>query len=206
MLDRWLSENAIARRLQSVAAQALFAAGIGANPATGLAAASGIAAAVALGAGALWWGLGLLALSAAFDAVDGTIARQCDAPTPLGGIFDLCSDRLVEAAVIVAIIWRHRELAIPGLILVASWYVNITVFLAVGAALERRGPKLIDYPPGILERTEAMIFFAVLAIVESFAALRWLGAPLCIAMIAAELATGAQRFVFGWRMLRSPRA
>ena len=27
--------------------------------------------------------------------------------------------------------------------------------------VERRGPKLIEYPPGILERTEALIFFAV---------------------------------------------
>ena len=107
-------------------------------------------------------GIALLALSAAFDAIDGTIARECAAPSALGGVFDLVSDRVVETAVIIGIAWGHSELYFPALVLVGSWYVNITVFLAVGAALERHGPKLIEYPPGILERTEALVFFVIL--------------------------------------------
>ncbi len=99
----------------------------------------------------------MLALSAALDAIDGTIARECAAPSALGGVFDLVSDRVVETAVIIGIAWGHAELYFPALALVGSWYVNITVFLAVGAALERHGPKLIEYPPGILERTEALV-------------------------------------------------
>jgi phosphatidylglycerophosphate synthase len=111
------------------------------------------------------------------------------------------SDRLVETAVIVGIAWNHPELFRPALLLVGSWYVNITVFLAVGAALEHSGPKLIEYPPGILERTEVLIFFAVLALVASVAVLRLLGPILCYAMTALEVATGLQRLIFGWRML-----
>ena len=88
--------------------------------------------------------------------------------------------------------------------LLGSWYVNITVFLAVGAALERRGPKLIDYPPGILERTEALIFFALLAAVEQSAALRSLGPWLCYALGVMEIATAIQRLRFGYRMLSRP--
>ncbi len=95
-----------------------------------------------------------------------------------------------------------RELHFPALMLVGSWYVNITVFLAVGAALDRRGPKLIEYPPGILERTEALIFFAVLAIVEQAAIVRPLGPLLCYLFTAMEIATGIQRLRFGYRMLR----
>jgi len=89
------------------------------------------------------------------------------------------------------------------LMLVGSWYVNITIFLAVGAALERTGPKLIDYPPGILERTEALIFFVVLAMVEASPLTRPLGPYLCYAMTLLEIATGAQRLLFGVQMLRA---
>ena len=56
----------------------------------------------------------------------------------------------MEIAVIIGISWRRPELYFPALILTGSWYLNITVFLATGAALERRGPKLIDYPPGLV--------------------------------------------------------
>src|SRR5208282_4072372 len=76
------------------------------------------------------------------------------------------------------------------------------VLLAVSAALERHGPKLIDYPPGILERTEALIFFVVLGAISSIAVLRPAGPILCYTMTALEIATGAQRFLFGWRMLK----
>jgi len=72
----------------------------------------------------------------------------------------------------------------------------------VGAALERRGPKLIDYPPGILERTEALIFFVILAAIQSVPFLRPLGPMLCYAMAALEVATAVQRLRFGWWMLK----
>ena len=62
--------------------------------------------------------------------------------------------------------------------------------------------KLIDYPPGILERTEALIFFVVLAIVEAAPLTRPLGPYLCYAMTAMEIATGAQRLIFGMQTLR----
>ena len=203
MLDAFLGANPAARKIQSRCARALFALGLRANLATALAAATGVIAGIAFARGALLWGIAMLALSAAFDALDGTIARECAAPSALGGVFDLCADRLVEAAVIVGIAWPRPELYLPALLLVASWYLNITVFLAVGAALERNGPKLIEYPPGILERTEALIFFVVLAAVEATPFLRALGPALCYAMTALELVTGAQRLLFGRRMLRT---
>ena len=93
----------------------------------------------------------------------------------LGGVSDLVADRVVESAVIIGIAWPNPRLYFPALVLIASWYVNITVFLAVGAALERRGPKLIDYPPGILERTEALLFLMVLGAIQSVPFLRAVG-------------------------------
>lgn len=198
MLDTMMGAAPALRRLQSAAASALHAARIDANLATASGAAIGVGAGVAFGAGATALGIAMLAMSAAFDAIDGTLAREFGGGSSLlGGVLDLCSDRLVEVAVIIGIAWPRPELHLAAFMLVASWYLNITIFLAVGAALERGGPKLIEYPPGILERTEALIFFALLAVA------RPIGPILCYLFVALEIATGAQRFIFGWNKLRA---
>ena len=203
MLDTILGDNVDIKRMQSLAARALFRVGISANVATIAAAVTGILAAIAFGRGSTMLGIVALAISAGLDAIDGTIARECGTPSALGGVLDLTSDRIVEILVIIAIAWHDPALFFPALLLVGSWYVNITIFLAVGTAVERRGPKLIDYPPGLLERSEALLFFVVLAVVEATAILRPLGPYLCYAMTALEIATGAQRLLFGVRMLRT---
>jgi archaetidylinositol phosphate synthase len=200
MLDTVLGANPDIKRLQSRCARALFSVGIGANTATILAALAGVAAGFAFASAYVMFAIVALAISAAFDALDGTIARECAAPSALGGVLDLSADRVVEACVIVGIAWRDPGLYFPALVLVATWYVNITIFLAVGAA--GRSAKLIEYPPGILERTEAIIFFIVLGSVEATTLLRAIGPLLCYAMAALEIATGAQRLQFGLRMLR----
>ncbi|HKN15157.1 MAG TPA: CDP-alcohol phosphatidyltransferase family protein [Candidatus Binatus sp.] len=203
MLDTIFSANLHIKRMQSRSARALFRVGISANLATILAALAGIASGVAFASAHPTWAIAALTLSAAFDALDGTIARECAAPSTLGGVLDLSADRVVEACVIVGIAWRDPALYFPALVLVATWYVNITIFLAVGAALEGPGAKLIEYPPGILERTEAIIFFIVLGLIEATPLLRPLGPLLCYAMALLEIVTGAQRLLFGLRMLRS---
>lgn len=198
MLDSILAANPTIRRIQSASARILYSIGVTADAATMAAAIIGVVAGVTFAIGHVGLGILLLTISAALDALDGTIAREFGgASTPFGGVMDLSFDRVVEAAVIIGIVWQHRDLDFYALLLVASWYVNITVFLAVGAAMERTGPKLIDYPPGILERTEALIFFAVLALVESTHYLAFMGPVLCLAMTALEIVTGAQRFLFG---------
>jgi len=204
MLDSILGANPVARRVQTDSARILHNIGITANGATIAAALIGVAAGVAFGIDRLGLGILLLAISAGLDALDGTLAREFGgASTALGGMMDLSFDRVVEAAVIIGIVWQHPALDFYALLLVASWYVNITVFLAVGAALERSGPKLIEYPPGILERTEALVFFAVLALVESTHYSAWMGPILCLAMTALEIVTGAQRFLFGRARLQN---
>jgi phosphatidylglycerophosphate synthase len=202
MLDSILGANPDIKRLQSRCGRALFRAGVSANAATILAAAAGIVSALAFARAQLAWAIAALAISAVLDALDGAIARECAAPSAVGGVLDLTADRVVEACVIVGIAWRDPALYLPALILVVTWYVNITIFLAVGAALEGPGAKLIEYPPGILERTEAIIFFIVLGLIEATAITRPLGPILCYAMAALEIATGAQRLLFGLRKLR----
>lgn len=203
MLDSIFGANPDIRRIQSRCARILFRAGISANVATILAALAGVAAGIAFATAHLTSAIALLAISAILDGLDGTIARECAAPSPVGGVLDLSADRIVEACVIVGIAWRDPGLYLPALVLVATWYVNITIFLAVGAALEGTSAKLIEYPPGILERTEAIIFFIVLGTIESTPLLRPIGPILCYAMSALEVATGTQRLLFGLRKLRA---
>ena len=203
MLDTIFGANPDIRRVQSRLARALFRVGISANLATVLAAIAGIASGIAFARAQVTFAIAALAISAAFDALDGTIARECTTPSPLGGVLDLSADRVVEACVIIGIAWRDPALYFPALILVATWYVNITIFLAVGAALEGPTKKLIEYPPGILERTEAIIFFIVLGLLETTSITRPIAPMLCYAMAALEIITGAQRLLFGARMLRA---
>ena len=199
MLDTIFSRWPATRHMQFALAGALFRLGVGANGTTILSVATGLIAGLAFARGATIVGVLLLGTSALLDAVDGTIAREFAGATPLGGILDLCSDRVVEIAVILGISWRRPELYFPALILTGSWYLNITVFLATGAALERRGPKLIDYPPGLVERTELIVLFVVLALLMQF------GPWLCYAYTGLELITAAQRFLFARRMLSGVR-
>jgi len=76
----------------------------------------------------------------------------------------------------------------------ATWYVNITAFMATGAAL-RANEKLIHYPPGLMERSEALGFFLLLALAPAF------GAYLCYAYAALEAATAIQHVGYAWRQL-----
>jgi hypothetical protein len=124
MLDTILSRWPATRHIQFALAGALFRLGVGANGTTILSVATGLIAGLAFARGATIVGVLLLGTSALLDAVDGTIAREFAAATPLGGILDLCSDRVVEIAVILGISWRRPELYFPALILTGSWYLK----------------------------------------------------------------------------------
>ncbi|MGH7988269.1 MAG: CDP-alcohol phosphatidyltransferase family protein [Candidatus Binataceae bacterium] len=196
MLDTIFGRNTAVKQTQRRLAHLLFVVGATPNQVTLAGLACGIAAGVAFGLRATGWGIVLLLISAGLDAVDGTLAREFAVPTALGGILDLCADRLVESAVIIAIVWQRPALYLPSLLLVASWYINITVFLASGAALER-GDKLITYAPGWVERGEAIVFFIVLALIPL------IGPWLCYLYTALELLTAAQRLRFAHAALGS---
>jgi phosphatidylglycerophosphate synthase len=195
MLDALLGRSCATRRVQVALARGLFCLGVGANGTTILGVASGLVAGSVFARGFTIVGILLLGASALFDAFDGTIARELAVPTLFRGILDLCSDRVVEIVVITGITWRRPELYFPALI--GSWYLNITVFLAVGAAFERRGPKLVDYPPGLVERTELIILLVVLAMSRQH-----FGPWLCYAYSGLELITAAQRLLFTAEWLR----
>ena len=184
------------KSVRSAAAAGLYKIGITADGASIGAAALGVTAGLAFALEYVRFGLVMLLLSALFDGLDGTIAREHSGVTAFGGVMDLSFDRVVEAVVMLGIAIPRPDLYLPALVLVATWYVNISVFLAVGAALERGGPKLIAYPPGLLERTEAILGLALLAISGPF------GPVLCYIFAGLEIYTAVQRFIFGRQHLQ----
>jgi phosphatidylglycerophosphate synthase len=167
MLDSLLTQSPELRALQSQAARMLYQAGIRADWATIMAGVLGVTAGFLFARRDTTAGILALALSGGLDAVDGTVAREFERPTLLGGILDLTLDRVVEAAVLLGLIWPHPALWLPAAVVLATWYINITAFMATGAALGA-SEKLIHYPPGLVERTEALLFFLLLVSCSSF--------------------------------------
>ncbi len=196
MLDTYASRPGWLDSLLTAIARALLRSGINANALTYFALLSGIVAGLLLYFLHPGAALPCLALSGLADAVDGRVARLGKGSTPWGGVLDLVCDRIVEAAVLLGIALPHPHLHIPALVLAATWYVNLCVFLAVGAASERQREKVIVYPPGLVERGEAIVF-------ATFAGLwpQW-AAPVVYLYAALEVLTAAQRFLAGKRELR----
>jgi hypothetical protein len=108
---------------------------------------------------------------------------------------DLVFDRIVEAAVLVGIALPYSHLHLPALVLAMTWYVNLCVFLAVGAASERRREKVIVYTPGLVERFEGFLFAAVAGLWPQGAA------PVGYVYATLEVITATQRFFAGRREL-----
>src|SRR5213083_938942 len=192
MLDRLLTRpGSTPAALLDALARRLGAAGLTPDVLTHAALACGV------GAGALFWldhgwlALLALAVSGLLDALDGRVARLGPGPTPWGGVLDLTFDRVVEAAVLLGIAVPRPHLHLPALVLAATWYVNLCVFLAVGAASERHPAKVIYYPPGLLERSEGLVFALIVV------ALPPLAGAAAYVYAGLEVVTAAQRFRSG---------
>jgi archaetidylinositol phosphate synthase len=194
MLDSLLTQHSGLRSLQAQIARIFHRVGISANLATIVGAVFGISAGVLFARGDTAVGIIALATSGGLDALDGTIAREFEGATALGGILDLTMDRVVEVMVLLGLVLPHFELRLPALIVLATWYVNITAFMATGAAFGA-GEKLIHYPPGLVERTEALLFFLLVALAPGMAAYT------CYVYATLEAATAIQRLAYAWHHL-----
>ena len=196
MIDSTLGrpDSPVAQFLDRVAT-ALVRAGVTANGLSYAALALGLVGAWLFYVGHGGWALLVLLVSGLCDAVDGRVARLGGGATLWGGVMDLTFDRIVEAAVLLGIALPHPAWHLPALVLACTWYVNLCIFLAVGAASQQAKDKLIVYPPGLLERTESLLFALVVVLAPAWA-------PAAGYLYAAlEVYTGAQRFRYGRRAL-----
>jgi archaetidylinositol phosphate synthase len=197
MLDSFLGRPGswMARWLDAVA-QRLVRQGVAPNSLSYTALALGLTAGWLFLLGHRKPALLMLVLSGLIDAIDGRVARLGPGPTAWGGVLDLTFDRLVEVAVLLGIALPKKQWHLPALILACTWYVNLCVFLAVGAASKTASEKVIHYPPGLLERTEGLLFALVVVLAPRFA-------PAALYLYAVlEVSTATQRFLAGREALR----
>ena len=108
-----------------------------------------------------------LLLNRLADGLDGAVARQT-APSALGAYIDIVSDFLLWALLPLAFLFYDMKNAFAAAILLSSFAMSMTVFLAfaiqaekLGLTSEAQGKKSMYYLAGLAEGTETIAFFTV---------------------------------------------
>lgn len=151
----------------------------------------GIASAVAAylaadGLALLFW-----LLNRALDGLDGTHARVHGRQSDFGGYFDIVLDFIVYAAIPCALVAAagSMSLALAGMFLLSTFFVNAASLMYLAAILERRQIgaaargelTTITMPPGIVAGSETVVFFTLFLAVPAWrVVLFWvMGALVC---------------------------
>ena len=123
----------------------------------------GIAIFPALAGGFPLCALLLLILSGFIDTLDGSLARLYAKTSPQGAAMDIVTDRIVEFAILLGLYCVDPpSRSLPIILMLGSILICVTSFLIVGLFTENKTEKSFHYSPGIIERAEAFIFFAIM--------------------------------------------
>ncbi|MBU8763714.1 CDP-alcohol phosphatidyltransferase family protein [Micrococcus luteus] len=147
-------------------AKILRSAGLSANSITWIAMLMGVGSGVVFSLGFPIAAVVILWISGYLDAVDGTLARMTK-PSKWGNILDITFDRVVEGSSVIALLFVYPDAYLPIALTLAAILVNITVFLVTGNVITNSGAKGFHYNPGILERTEAFVFFSLMMLLPN---------------------------------------
>ena len=173
---------------------------------TWLAFVAGLSCAAAVLTGRLGVALGLWLLNRLLDGLDGTHARVHARVSHFGAYLDIVFDFVVYAAIPLAFVAaaRQYELALAGVFLLASFYVNAASWMYLSALLEarREGAASRDettsatIPAGIIAGTETIVFYALFFLLPAHQT------TLFALMAALVMANVAVRMVWASRHLR----
>lgn len=110
----------------------------------------------------------MLMISGFFDTIDGSLARHLKIASPQGAALDIVCDRIAEFAIILGLYAvEPRVRALPAIIMLGSILICVTSFLIVGIFTEKSSEKSFFYSPGLIERAEAFIAFAIMILFPS---------------------------------------
>jgi CDP-diacylglycerol--glycerol-3-phosphate 3-phosphatidyltransferase len=178
------------RRLRPVGAN-IGKAGLTADHLTALGLVMSVAAAVAIGNGALRAGVLLLALTAIPDALDGAVAKASGTASPRGAFFDSVADRVTDAVLLGGVAWYlastegGRLALLPMAVLGASMLISYERAKAESLGFAAKG--------GLMERAERIVALGLGLLFDS------LLVPVLWVMLALTVLTAVQRFVMVWR-------
>lgn len=188
------------RRLLTPPGAWLAARGIRADHLTILGCLVGLAAAGAAALGLFWLALAGLVVNRLADGLDGAVARVTG-PTYRGAFLDIALDFVFYAAFPLGFVLADPSAnALPGAVLIASFVISGTSFLAFASIAAKRGMTAADYPNkgvyylgGLTEGAETIAVFAAFCLFPA-----WFP-TLALVFAAAATITGITRFAAGWR-------
>jgi phosphatidylglycerophosphate synthase len=163
----------------------------------------GLAAAGAAALGLYGLALAGLALNRLADGLDGAVARVTG-PTDRGAFLDIALDFVFYAAFPLGFVLADPAAnAVPGAVLITSFVLSGTSFLAFAVVAAKRGMTAADYPSkgihylvGLTEGFETIAVFALFCLVP--AQFPWLA----YGFAAAAALTGVIRYAAGWRAFK----
>lgn len=150
-----------------------------------------------------YWALGLalILINRLLDGLDGAIARA-HGPTDLGGYLDIVADFAFYVAVPVAFGVADPANSLAALVLVASFVLTGTSFLAFaviaakrGHETEAHGRKSFFYSTGLAEGAETIVVFIAMCLWPSaFPLLACIYAGLCLLTVFQRTALAFRVF------------
>lgn len=160
----------------------------------------GLAAAGAVVLGLFWLALLGVMLNRLADGLDGAVARET-APTDRGAFLDIALDFVFYAAFPLGFVLADPGAnALPGAVLIASFILSGTSFLAFAVIAAKHGLSAADYPTkgifylgGLTEGAETIALFALFCLFPG-------AFPILALIFAAACAvTGITRLIAGWQ-------
>lgn len=167
-------------------------AGITADMITATGLVMAVAAAVAIGSGALRLGFLLLVLTGIPDLLDGAVAKASGKTSVRGAFFDSVSDRVTDGLLFGGVAWYLSSIGEPTwvVMLPVAGYMTASWVSYVRAKADALG---LDARGGLVERAERVILLALGLLFEPL--LLWVLALI----VVLNLITAGQRFVKVWR-------
>lgn len=156
-----------------------------------------VAAAVAIGKGALRGGLLLVILAAIPDLLDGAVAKASGTAGPRGAFFDSVADRVTDGLLFGGVAWylasRHGShwALLPFAVFGVSGLISYERAKAESLGFQARG--------GLMERAERVILLCFGLLFD------FLLIPVLWLMLVLTTVTAGQRFVKVWRQAGSPK-
>lgn len=175
--------------------------GISASAVTLAGLAFGIGAAAAIANAHFGLGLVLILANRLLDGLDGAVARATRL-SDFGGFLDIVADFAFYVAVPVGFGLADTQNLLPALVLVASFALTGTSFLAFAALAAKRGlettahgRKCFFYNTGLAEGAETIVaFLAMCLLPQHFAAIAWLFAALCALTVVQRCVIARKMF------------
>lgn len=150
-----------------------------------------IAAAFAIGSGALQGGLALVILAALPDMLDGALAKASNTASQRGAFFDSVVDRVTDSVLFGGVAWFFASEKSPHLALLPMAIMGVSSLISYERA---KAEALGLYAKGgLMERAERIIVLCIGLLFDS------LLVPILWIMLALTVVTAIQRFVQVWR-------